>query len=591
MKKTLVIALCFLLLVSTVLTSVSCDNFTLDGPTETDTKAPAESAKPTESELQTDFTEASEAPNATETPTESETVTGSETPVVTDAPTESETVTESETPVVTVAPTESETVTEIETPVVTVAPTESETVTESETPVVTVAPTESETVTESETPTATEAPTETETEAHVHSFDVKDTSEDYLKSEATCLKPAYYYYSCSCGEKGRDFFMSGEAKDHVYDQRNTADEFAKVKQTCTERGAYYYSCVCGAKGERLFYGERPEGHVYDQKNTSPEFAKTLPTCTKYGSYYYSCVCGAVGDKTFNGRELGHVFNVRNLDDKYIKTPATESSAAVYYYSCSCGEKGEETFNGTLNVETCNHSFKYGRGVKYDESLGYNVSYDAFFCSLCSLEVIEHGNADGSLSGGNDKVKYYVTGDYVNKKNYKIVIYGTGDMPDFTKYEYPMWEDCYYYATEIIIRDGITSIGSYAFYSKNTDHNVTFTIGDTVKTVKSYGLHLNTTNLVLGRGIERLEANSLGAITNSVFLPRSVKYMDGMLGVTVFYEGNRDEFFNIQMRYYNSVITVGDYVTRVGTDALYGYYNVYLNSSGIGDRDNYLNWAK
>ena len=549
MKKTLVICLCFLILCSTVVASVSCDKFDLDDLTDTVTGTSTEAPKTTDSVVQTN-PPASEAPTVTDMSAVSEPVTESETSVVTNAPTESETVTESETPIVTDAPTESET------------------------------------VTESETPTVTEAPTETE--SHVHDFDIKDTSENYLKSEATCLKPAYYYYSCSCGEKGRDYFKSGQAKGHVYDQRNTADEFAKVKQTCTERGAYYYSCVCGAKGDRLFYGDRPEGHVFDQKNTSPEFAKTLPSCTKYGSYYYSCVCGAMGEKTFNGREFGHIFDIMNTDEKYLKTPQTSSSAAVYYYSCSCGAVGTETFSGTLNTEQCEHSFVLGRGEEYDESTGVTSSYDAFFCRYCSLEVIEHGNADNSISGGNNKVKFYITGDRVNMRNYKIVVYGTGDMPDFAKDNLPLWEWYYPYITEIVIRDGITSIGSYAFYRRDLDHSVTFTIADTVKTVKAYGLHLKTSNLVLGKGVERLEAYSLGSITNSVYLPRSLKYLDGLLGVTTFYEGSRAEFLKIQMQYQNKVVTIGQYASRVDSTILDQYY-VYLNADRVGDRSELLIW--
>ena len=156
-------------------------------------------------------------------------------------------------------------------------------------------------------------------------------------------------------------------------------------------------------------------------------------------YYYSCKCGEKGEKTFSGDVLGHVFNVASTDQKYLKTPATGSSAAVYYYSCSCGEMGSTTFNGTLNVETCTHSFVLGRGEKYDSSTGLTVSYDAFFCKYCSLEVLEYGNADGSMAGGNNKVKFYITGDRINMQNYKIVIYGSGDMPDFGSDNLPIWE--------------------------------------------------------------------------------------------------------------------------------------------------------
>ena len=61
----------------------------------------------------------------------------------------------------------------------------------------------------------------------------------------------------------------------------------------------------------------------------------------------------------------------------------------------------------------------------------NHSFISNQCSLCNLKVIEHGNVDGSISGGNNKVKYYVTGDIENYRNFEIVIYGNGETADVT----------------------------------------------------------------------------------------------------------------------------------------------------------------
>ena len=343
MKKALVLALCFLLLSSTVTASVSCDGFTRGESTETKTEEATEPAKPTESDAQTDSPDASEAPTSTDIPMESEKVTESETSVDTVAPTESEKVTESETFAVTDTPTESETV--------------------------------------------TEALAETETETHEHNFDIKDTSEKYLKSEATCTKPAYYYYSCLCGEKGSNYYKSGKANGHVYDQKDTSDKYVKIAESCTKRGLYYYSCKCGAKGEDTFNGDAPKGHVFDQKNTSAKYVKYAPTCTKYGLYYYSCVCGEKGEKTFNGTELGHVFDIMNTDEKYLKTPQTSSSPAVYYYSCLCGAKGEETFK--REVYTSSYTVYAMTGLAY---IHYTKDDDRNFCDNLwigrALEVVE-----------------------------------------------------------------------------------------------------------------------------------------------------------------------------------------------------------
>ena len=44
-----------------------------------------------------------------------------------------------------------------------------------------------------------------------HTFTEQNTDEQYLLSETTPESPAIYYYSCSCGEKGEETFLYGEA--------------------------------------------------------------------------------------------------------------------------------------------------------------------------------------------------------------------------------------------------------------------------------------------------------------------------------------------------------------------------------------------
>ena len=54
----------------------------------------------------------------------------------------------------------------------------------------------------------------TQPETHLHSFHLKYTTEEFLKSAATCENPAYYYYSCTCGQKSEDTFPSGKPNGH-----------------------------------------------------------------------------------------------------------------------------------------------------------------------------------------------------------------------------------------------------------------------------------------------------------------------------------------------------------------------------------------
>ena len=77
-----------------------------------------------------------------------------------------------------------------------------------------------------------------------HIFKRKVLSGEYLKSDATCTKPAIYYYACkTCDQKGKKTFKSGKALGHKYEQ-------AVTKATTTKDGSVGQKCtVCGKKGK------------------------------------------------------------------------------------------------------------------------------------------------------------------------------------------------------------------------------------------------------------------------------------------------------------------------------------------------------
>ena len=51
--------------------------------------------------------------------------------------------------------------------------------------------------------------------ANAHNFLLQDVSSKYLASEATCITPATYYYSCTCGAKGDTTFTYGKVTPHT----------------------------------------------------------------------------------------------------------------------------------------------------------------------------------------------------------------------------------------------------------------------------------------------------------------------------------------------------------------------------------------
>ena len=183
---------------------------------------------------------------------------------------------------------------------------------------------------------------------HTHSFTIRNTSDKYLKSKATCASKAVYYYSCTCGNIGTKTFEVGEKAAHSGGKATCTSQ--AICEVCGEaygeladhtygtawksdaKGHWHVCTVCGAKADEAAH--KPGAAATE---TKPQ------TCT---------ICGYV-IKAATGHT--HKFTEKKTDSKYLKSAATCTAKAVYYYSCTCGEKGTATFeSGALvahNYET------------------------------------------------------------------------------------------------------------------------------------------------------------------------------------------------------------------------------------------------
>jgi len=84
-------------------------------------------------------------------------------------------------------------------------------------------------------------PASSSIEEHIHSYNRQAAEDKYLKTAATCVSKAVYYYSCECGERGSETFEYGDYAAHDLTKHDQVDA------TCTEAGTEeYYECtVCG----------------------------------------------------------------------------------------------------------------------------------------------------------------------------------------------------------------------------------------------------------------------------------------------------------------------------------------------------------
>lgn len=142
-------------------------------------------------------------------------------------------------------------------------------------------------------------------------------------------------------------------------------------------------------------------------------------------------------------------------------PKTEHSYSRSVTEPTCGNDGYVTL-------TCHCGESYReRTIFANEKHDFKKNGDkGYRCSLCGLEVCEYGFADGDTTGGNNEVRYYITGtaDAMKEQERTLVICGIGDMPD-PKYtaNHPFRESIYIEEIKtVIICDGVTSIAEGAF---------------------------------------------------------------------------------------------------------------------------------
>lgn len=145
----------------------------------------------------------------------------------------------------------------------------------------------------------------------------------------------------------------------------------------------------------------------------------------------------------------------------IEIPALGHTYVDQTVSPTCGVEGY-----TLHECACGSSYtdNYVRRSVYHEFVEDPTFLGRGKCTACGLKVVSFGNADGTVSGGNDSVKYYLIGSDECSYGKTLVIYGEGPMPDYTAID-PPWS---YFADQIetiVIEKGITYIDDTAFASE------------------------------------------------------------------------------------------------------------------------------
>ena len=159
---------------------------------------------------------------------------------------------------------------------------------------------ESESNSENESESAEESESESESESvHTHKYNKEVATDEYKVSAATCYQKAKYYYSCECGEAGKESFEAGSFAPHV------SVVLKGRAATCTESGLTDGK-ICGVCNK-----------VIEAQNIVPALGHNFvnyvsdgnATCLTDGTKTGVCSrCGATDIVTDVGTAKGHTYS-------------------------------------------------------------------------------------------------------------------------------------------------------------------------------------------------------------------------------------------------------------------------------------------
>ena len=157
-----------------------------------------------------------------------------------------------------------------------------------------------ESVEESESESSDESVEESESESvHIHNYNKEVATDKYKVSAATCYKKAKYYYSCECGEAGKETFEAGSFAPHV------TVVLKGRAATCTESGLTDGK-ICGVCNKVLeaqnivpALGHNFANYVSDGNATCLTDGTKTGVCTR---------CGATDTVTDVGTAKGHTYS-------------------------------------------------------------------------------------------------------------------------------------------------------------------------------------------------------------------------------------------------------------------------------------------
>ncbi len=110
----------------------------------------------------------------------------------------------------------------------------------------------------------------------------------------------------------------------------------------------------------------------------------------------------------------------------------------------------------------------------------------FLFALSALVCLNACNENAPSGGGGDDPKPgNIEWKFVPALG-ELTISGTGAMPNYTSDNHPEWEKHKDYILKVVIEDGVTSVGAYAFYDYKNLSEVVFP--SSLQTIGEYAFY-------------------------------------------------------------------------------------------------------